>query len=450
MEKLDILNRTDFVNQLMRLIDNISNNKTSTCFAINGSWGCGKSFVLDMFEDKLNSIQSEETHTDKYFVVRYNCWKFDYYEEPLIAIVSTFISEIERKTKLFPDSEKKQEILGILKAVGIALLSVANTIVKDKTGFDPQATFETIQNGEKDGITAFEKAHAYDVYLGFNKVIARLSKLLQDLALNYTVVILVDELDRCLPEYAIKVLERLHHLTEGTSNTITAIALDKSQLMFSIKQIFGFDSPEKYLEKFINFEIELDSGNVSEQIVEKYHEYISLFDKEKFVFNEPVDECIKAIFNGIDVRTQERLIKKATLTHKLLFSDKKDYSFMCMELLLTVMIYVYDYTASAEKQYVNITSFSTIFTPFSNSPVPPSQTSSQKNLNSSLLDELQYSQTIVYAILYRKNRAYMVPLYSHGTGCIQRIQGGSSIAKKMEYTFLLKITPSNSTSLLKL
>ena len=69
---------------------------------INGEWGSGKSFVLDMFEEKLEEIQSEETCTDKYFIIRYNSWKYDYYDEPLIAIVSAIISEIEEKTKLFP------------------------------------------------------------------------------------------------------------------------------------------------------------------------------------------------------------------------------------------------------------------------------------------------------------------------------------------------------------
>ena len=70
MDKLDILNRDEFVEQLVRLIENISDNKTSTCFAINGAWGCGKSFVLDMFEEEL------KPYSEKYFVVRYNCWKY--------------------------------------------------------------------------------------------------------------------------------------------------------------------------------------------------------------------------------------------------------------------------------------------------------------------------------------------------------------------------------------
>lgn len=75
VEKLDILGRDEFVDNLFRLIENISDNKSNCCFALNGAWGCGKSFVLDMLEERLNPIQSEETNTDRYFVIRYNCWK---------------------------------------------------------------------------------------------------------------------------------------------------------------------------------------------------------------------------------------------------------------------------------------------------------------------------------------------------------------------------------------
>lgn len=370
MDKFDILNRDVFVDQLLQLMEGISSNKASTCFAINGPWGCGKSFVLDMFEERLGMMQSEETFTDKYFVVRYNSWKFDYYEEPLMAIVATMISVIEEKTKLFPDSQEKREILGMLKAAGVSLLSLANAVVKEKTGLDLQTAYETVRKGEKEGAADYAKEHEHDVYFGFNKVLGELTDLLRDLAKEHTVVFLVDELDRCLPEYAIKVLERLHHLTEGNANIITVIAIDKDQLMSSVKQIFGFENPEKYLEKFINFEIKLDCGTVSERIVEKYAEYIELFDKDIFKFEESVEECIQAVFKDIDIRTQEQLIKKAMLAHKLLFTDKKDYSFMCMELLLSVMIYLHDYDACFTGTPIRATSFDKVFMPYSNSPQP--------------------------------------------------------------------------------
>lgn len=370
MEKLDILNRDVFVEQLVRLMDNISSNKASTCFAINGSWGCGKSFVLDMFEEQLNLIQSEETFTDKYFVVRYNSWKFDYYEEPLVAIVATMLSAIEEKTKLFPDSQEKREILGMLKATGVALLSIANDAIKEKTGLDVQKAYGIVKSGEKEGAEDYEKEHDYDVYFGFNKMIEKLSGLLQDLAMNYTVVILVDELDRCLPEYAVKVLERLHHLTDGKANIVTVVAIDKQQLMSSVKQIFGFEKPDKYLEKFFNFELKLDCGTVSEKISQKYENYFALFDKEIFTFDDSVEECLQAVFAGVDIRKQEQLVNKAMIAHKLLYSGKKDYSFMCMELLITVMIYVYDYQARFSEIPINITSMDQVFMPYGNSPKP--------------------------------------------------------------------------------
>ena len=390
MNKLDVLNRDAFVEQLLHLVDNLSvYKKASTCFAINGAWGCGKSFVLDMFEEQLSLIQSEETYTDKYFVIRYNSWKFDYYEEPLVAIVATMISVIEAKTKLFPDSKEKQEIIGMLKATGVALLSIANAVVKEKTGFDFQTAFETVRNGEKEGAEAYESAHEYDVYFGFNKMLEKLSALLQDLAKNYSVVILVDELDRCLPEYAIKVLERLHHLTEGNTNIITVVAIDKEQLMSSVKQIFGFEKPEKYLEKFFAFEIKLDCGIVSEGINEKYSEYFELFDKDRFPFKDSLSECLEILFTDIDIRTQEQIVEKAMLVHKLLYNDKKDYSFMCMELLLSIMFFVYDEDSYLKDQPVRGTSIDSIFRLFKTNAMPSFAAKFHEELETIRMDRKQ-------------------------------------------------------------
>lgn len=361
MDRLDILNRDEFVEQLITLVENISANKSSASFAINGAWGCGKSFVLDMFQERLEEIQSEETYINKYFVIRYDSWKFDYYEEPLVAIVASMISIIEKKTKLFPDSEKKLELLGMLKAVGITLLSIANSALKEKTGIDCKEAYETVCNSKKEAAAEYEKQHSYDAYFSLNKVIEKLVNLLQELAREYTIVFLVDELDRCLPEYAIKVLERLHHLTENEENIITIISIDKQQLLASVKNTFGFDNPEKYLEKFISFEVKLDNGEVSETIFEKYPDYIALFDKDIFPFRDSVEECIKAIFKNIEVRTQEQLVKKAMLAHQLLYSDKKDYSFMCMELILAVMICHHKDDSCFSDTSVDITSFDKIF-----------------------------------------------------------------------------------------
>lgn len=336
MDKLDILNRDEFVTELTTLTQNISANKVSTSFAINGAWGCGKSFVLDMYEENLNLIQSEETATDKYFVIRYNCWKYDYYEEPLVAIVATMIDIINQKTKLWNDEEKKARVLGVLKAIGTTLLSVANNAIKDKISVDIKSAYETTKGKIDEEAAKIEESHEYDVYFSFNQALHRLQDLIAELSEEQTVVFMVDELDRCLPEYSIKVLERLHHLTENSNNVITVLSIDKVQLQKSVKQIFGFDEPEKYLEKFIQFEVELTCGKISNLIVEKYSDYLSLFD-DSCPINDSIEEFIQMIFMNINARTQEKIIKKATTIHALLFNEPKSKVFMCMELLIIVI-----------------------------------------------------------------------------------------------------------------
>lgn len=342
MEKLDILNRDEFVDRLLKLIENISANKTSTCFALNGEWGCGKTFVLDMLEERLRQIQSPEIFDDKYFVIHYNCWKYDYYEEPLIAIVATIISAVEEATKLIPDSENKQKALGVLKKVGRALASILNKALKLKTGIDALAVYDTVREGIAEGKAVYEESHSYDVFFDFNQVMQGLKEELKILSEERMIVFVVDELDRCLPEYAVKVLERLHHLTEDSRNTITIVSVDKEKLTKSIDQLFAIDQPSKYLEKFIRFEVELDYGTVNASFSEKHKDYYALFDKDIFTFDDSVKEFIKHVFGGIPIRTQEQLVERAMVAHNLLFTDKKDYSFMCMELLLTIMICVYN------------------------------------------------------------------------------------------------------------
>ena len=268
MEKIDILNREKIVDQIFKLLNHMSDNGISTSFAINGPWGCGKTFVLDLLQEKLENYQSESSSDNKYFVIRYNCWNYDYYEEPLIAIVSSLLSIIDKKTKIFPDSKGLKEAEGMLKAAGKVLVTIGCATIKNATGVDVSKAYELIKTGKHFGDEEYKEDNQYDIYFCFKQVMERLSDALEKIANEYSIIFLVDELDRCLPEYAVKVLERLHHLTGESSKIITIIAIDKKQLMTSINQIFGFENTEKYLEKFIHFEIKLNIGTVLPDVFE--------------------------------------------------------------------------------------------------------------------------------------------------------------------------------------
>lgn len=74
MSKKDLLQREEYIKLLESLIDNKTQNHQGFSFAIDGSWGCGKSFILRMLEKSLDS--------KGYLVIHYNCWDNDFYKEP--------------------------------------------------------------------------------------------------------------------------------------------------------------------------------------------------------------------------------------------------------------------------------------------------------------------------------------------------------------------------------
>ena len=93
MEK-DLLARSTDCDFICNLIRQKFSQKQGFTLAINGSWGCGKTFLLRMIEDKLNS----ET-----IIFHYDCWANDYYEDPLIGIMSVItmkLNELEKRTPL--------------------------------------------------------------------------------------------------------------------------------------------------------------------------------------------------------------------------------------------------------------------------------------------------------------------------------------------------------------
>jgi predicted ATPase len=134
-EVLDMLDRQPFVEQLIRVANMLADNKKNACYAINGGWGVGKTYVLDMFEKQIRDYGQEGTTLGKFLVFHYNCWQYDYYEEPLIAIVSAMIDAIDDEVCLL-SIEKKEKIKAALRAIAKDILNDVNRFVIKKTGIN--------------------------------------------------------------------------------------------------------------------------------------------------------------------------------------------------------------------------------------------------------------------------------------------------------------------------
>ena len=324
--KEDVLGREKFIANLEKLVNTISDSKQGCCFGLDGAWGSGKSFVLDDFENRIKDLQLEETGDNRYFVFHYDCWKYDYYDEPAIAIISAMLDATSEELSLFGDSTNSKIKLG-WNTVKKTLGEIAKELCKNKIGIDLVTVAEEVLKEHDE-----ENEKSFDMLYGFKRALEKTREGIKSIAEDKTVIVVVDELDRCLPTYTIKILERLHHIFYDIENVIVIVSMDKKQIEHSIQEIYGNIQVDVYLRKFISFEVNLDNG-IARSFMDKYRTYTTMFEFS----NEDKQEAEKFLTNllfGMDIRTQERIFKKAEIIHKIIKDDGvKDGSILTFEIL---------------------------------------------------------------------------------------------------------------------
>ena len=334
MERIDLLSRDVFIDSVMQLVKQLSDIKKGCCFAIEGKWGIGKTFVLEEIEKRLDAVEG-----DNYFVLHYNCWQHDYYNEPAVAIISAMLSSIQ-KDKIVANEDIEQTIKAGYDILFEKLREIAGIYLENKIGVNVvemiKEVGETKEKNEK-------VVHEFDKMFNFSQTIEKVRKCLQETAKKRTIVLIVDELDRCIPEYAIKVLERLHHIFYGLDNIIVILAIDRMQLEHSVENMFGIKEGsidiEKYLKKFIDFSMLLNCGEINESITEKYKFYFEKFDECGNTQDmDNLRELLLELLRDIDIRRQEKLFDKANIVHAMVCDEAVDLSVLMFEILYEVLL----------------------------------------------------------------------------------------------------------------
>ena len=334
-EPVDLLNRDAFVDQLVNISERFSDGERNACFALNAGWGVGKSFVLDLYEKKLMQIQSSKTTMGKYLIFRYNCWQYDYYEEPLIAIAAAMLDTVEEKVHLF-SNDARATVKEFLKIIGEGLAQRGSAYILEKTGVDIEKLRDAAKDGLEQAEEAVQKAESFDTLVNFKRTLKRLKEKIEALAKDQTVVIIVDELDRCLPAYAIKVLERLHHVFQGIPNVQMILSVDKAQLENTVAQIFGSQTNvNQYLAKFVGFTVNLTEGSMNEQFEDRFRHYIANFTKNPDDRQDAID-VIRVLLEGVDIRNCIAIVERCHLIHQLC-TVPNEPAFMCIEVYLALL-----------------------------------------------------------------------------------------------------------------
>lgn len=262
----DKIGREEIVDKICGLVGSLKKDK-NFCLAINGAWGSGKSFVLGLIEEKLSKKQ-------EYIIIKYDAWENTFYSDPLIAILSCVIDGIEEKLYLVERTEEK---------VKKAAKTGVNTLAKLSTKIEKlKAVIEGIKTIIKDFHNPIDTAALGD-FKSYQKLLKATKEILNEItqAGEYRekqtkLVILVDEIDRCLPDEQLKILERLHHLFD-VKNCAVIVTMNQICVAETVKTIYGIDGYE-YLRKFFNFTFRLDTS-ANEYLKNLLEEYIKSFEK---------------------------------------------------------------------------------------------------------------------------------------------------------------------------
>lgn len=255
--KDDLFHRADCANLLTDLLED---GEDSVVAAVNGVWGSGKTFFLKRW------LRSLEQHN--ILAVYIDAWADDFCEDPLVPILA-------RMQDAFKQAGCSDSLMGsvsenaghLLKDIPLAILS---GLFKKATGVDADVIdkkfFET---ASENALERFSKLTRYRDALR-----QHLSELAKD---HYSskgrmLVVVIDELDRCAPSYAVRLLERIKHVL-SVPHIVFVLGIDKTQLAQTLQAYYGAIDVENYLHRFIDLEFTLPEPDTTTYINSLWKSY---------------------------------------------------------------------------------------------------------------------------------------------------------------------------------
>ena len=194
-------------------------------------WGSGKTHLLKLIETEVLALQEREKNPFKQTTIPvfFNAWRFEKEEHLIIPLFQTLIASIENyESKHLTDSAKKQlrrtkerlKILAFSLAKGFKVpknikSTVASLMGGDLTAMadfiDTEKVSKSLAEGEQEAFVSEENLKVLlksdrieSIYMNIPQWIEKIT-----IADNINFVFLIDDLDRCLPENTLKMLESI-------------------------------------------------------------------------------------------------------------------------------------------------------------------------------------------------------------------------------------------------
>ena len=328
----DVLGRNADIFRFTEILDAVED---SCSISLDGNWGSGKTFFVKQVKlvlDAHNSFikRSEDAHTevvitarkryyrDKLFdlkpqvCVYYDAWENDNDDDPVLSLVYAILKSVDTD---FSFKERN-------------FIKIGANIMEFFSGKNWSQLIESLKSTSP--LEALKGQKDIEELVG-----AFLTSLLPEK--GDRLIVFIDELDRCKPSYAVRLLERIKHYF--THDNITFVfSVNTNELQHTIKKHYGDDfDGSRYLDRFFDLRVTLPPPNMQNFFRELN------FDEGTYTFDVICSTVIKVYhFELREIAKFLRLAKIAAYepTHgnrSFSFAEGRALQF-CLHCVIPIMI----------------------------------------------------------------------------------------------------------------
>ncbi len=272
LQSHDKLDRKPLADRLSKLLESIDD---PLVVALDGGWGSGKSVFLQCW---VGEHLREKSHTAT--TLYFDAFENDYLDDPLIALTGALTD------RLTPDSPARgalkklrlaaYKILPLAARLGLAAATAGGTeaagaiggALINQSAKDVEKAAEAYWKREDGRRAAMQQ---------FRDALKALTEPDNDGTPQKKLVIVIDELDRCRPDYALQLLEVIKHFF-ATPGVHFVLGVNLHELANSVRARYGAGiDAERYLHKFVQIRMPIQPRGYSGQVQSiylKHFEYV--------------------------------------------------------------------------------------------------------------------------------------------------------------------------------
>ena len=329
----DLLGRRESVEVLTHLVGSLEG---PCVLAVDAAWGNGKTTFLRIWAQYLRK--------QEFPIVTFNAWETDFSEDPFVALSTELTEGLQEYddellvTKIADTKERAKEVLrravpGVIRLATAGLLDI-NQLLEKEVG-------NALASYAEERLSAYQQAQ--ESVKQFRDTLQGMADAVSKSKGGRPLIVMIDELDRCRPSYAVELLEVAKHLFV-VDHIVFVLAVNRGELAHSIKALYGNDfDAQGYLGRFFDVDFRLPEPNrkkfltglIQSTQIDSYFEKIKDF-QVKQSRQEPVQGLLQDFFGApvLSLRQVAQALHHLGLVFTALRSDERSFEMVAAVALI--------------------------------------------------------------------------------------------------------------------